>query len=82
VFLKFIIAIPNSLMIHRFCLGILSANPRPKKERRYAAALYSIPSGHEDRIEENKSVNDIRRRAAMRCKAGYLGCASDAFAGS
>jgi type III restriction enzyme len=46
---------------------------RPKKKKGAAEQLLFDTEWTQDRIEENKLVNDIRRRVAMWRKGGYVG---------
>jgi len=49
--------------------------PRPKKRGKNQPSLFDT-EWTQDRIEENKLVNDIRRRVAMWRKGGYVGITS------
>ena len=46
---------------------------RPKKKKGASQQALFDTEWTQDRIEENKIVNDIRRRVAMWRKGGYLG---------
>ena len=48
---------------------------RPKKKGKSQPALYET-EWTQDRLEENRTVNDIRRRVAMWRKGGYVGVTS------
>lgn len=47
--------------------------PITKPKKKGAQQLPFDPEWTQDRIEENKLVNDIRRRVAMWRKGGYVG---------
>ena len=45
----------------------------PSRKKKAAQQLQYDTEWTQDRIEENKLVNNIRRRVALWCKGGYVG---------